>query len=78
MIIILKVILTLFFAFGIFVMINLYKDFKFNEKTDDYDQLTIAERIKVKLILYISLISIFSLCVFLLYFILVPIQLMWP
>lgn len=72
MIIILKIILGLLILVGFYVAKVLYKDFKFVEKSDDYEESTVADRIKIKFILYFSLISIFAFCLLLLYFVIMP------
>jgi hypothetical protein len=77
MIIILKIILSLFLILGGFIIKTLYKDFKLTEKTEGYEDLIIADKIKMKSILYFSIIAIFSFCLLLLYFVIVPMSLAW-
>lgn len=74
MVIILKIILSLFILVGFVVAKTLYKDFKETEKTQDYEDIIIADKIKMKIILYFSLITIISFCLLLLYYVIVPIQ----
>jgi heme/copper-type cytochrome/quinol oxidase subunit 2 len=77
MIILLKIILSLFIVLGVIVIKTLYKDFRTTEKTEEYENVTIADKIKIKFILYISLIAICSFCLFLLYYVIAPMQINW-
>jgi len=77
MLIILKIILSLFIILGGFIIKILCKDFKLTEKSAEYDESTIAEKIKLKLILSFSLIAIFSFCLLLLYYVISPMQIVW-
>lgn len=77
MLIILKIILSLFIILGSFVIKILYKDFKLTEKSIEYDESTNAEKIKLKFILSFSLIAIFSFCLLLLYYVISPMQIIW-
>lgn len=74
MIIILKIILSLFIILGGFIVKTLYSDFKLTEKSQEYEDTTIADKIKVKSILYFTLIAICGFCLFLLYYVICPIQ----
>lgn len=77
MIILLKIILSFFIILGVIVMKTLYKDFKTTEKTEDYENITIADKIKIKSVLYFSLIAICSFCLLLLYYVIAPMQITW-
>lgn len=77
MIILLKIILSFFIVLGFIVVRTLYKDFKATEKTEDYELTTIADKIKIKFILYTSLIAICSFCLLLLCYVIVPMQITW-
>jgi len=77
MIIILKIVLALFIALGWFIGKTLYKDFKQTEKSQEYEESTVADKIKIKFMLYFSLISIISFCLLLLYFVVSPMQITW-
>jgi len=77
MIILLKIILSLFIVLGFIVIRTLYKDFRATEKTEEYENVTIADKIKIKFILYVSLIAICSFCLLLLYYIIAPMQINW-
>jgi len=77
MIIILKVILVLFILLGAYIMKMLYKDFKLIEKTEEYENSTLADKIKLKAVLYFSLVGICTFCLLLLYFVIVPMQIIW-
>jgi len=77
MIIILKIILTLFIAFGWFIGKTLYQDLKQTEKTPEYEESTVADKIKIKSMLYFSLITIIAFCLLLLYFVVSPMQITW-
>jgi type III secretory pathway component EscV len=74
MIVILKIILGLFALLGGVVIQTLYKDFKNTEKTSQYDELSVADKIKIKTVLYISMTAIVAFCLLLVYFIIVPVQ----
>lgn len=77
MIIILKIILSLFIILGGYIAKILYKDFRLTEKTVEYEDTTIADKIKIKSILYFSLITICAFCLLLLYFVVAPMQITW-
>jgi hypothetical protein len=78
MIILLKIILSLIIILGGFIIKNLYKDFKLTEKTVEYEDSTIIDKIKVKIMLYFSIIAIFIFCLLLLFYVISPMQLtMW-
>lgn len=55
----------------------LYKDFKLIEKTEEYENSTLADKIKLKAVLYFSLVGICTFCLLLLYFVIVPMQIIW-
>jgi hypothetical protein len=77
MIIILKIILSLFIILGGVIIRTLYKDFKLTEQTEEYQDSIIADKIKMKSILYFSLIAIASFCLLLLYYVISPMQITW-
>lgn len=77
MIIILKIILSIFIIIGGIVIKTLYKDFKQIEGTEQYEEATIADKIKTKSILYFSQISIIGFCLLLLYYVISPMQITW-
>jgi phosphoglycerol transferase MdoB-like AlkP superfamily enzyme len=77
MIILLKIILSFFIVLGVIVIRTLYKDFRTTEKTEEYENITIADKIKIKFILYVSLIAICSFCLLLLYYVIAPMQITW-
>lgn len=74
MIVILKIILSLFVVLGIFIAKTLYKDFRLTEKTSDYEDSTVIDKIKIKFMLYFSLIAICTFCSLLVYYIIIPMQ----
>lgn len=77
MIIILKIILFLFVILGGFIIKTLYKDFKLTENSEEYDESTVSDKIKIKSLLYFSLIAIFAFCMLLLYYVIAPMQITW-
>jgi hypothetical protein len=77
MIILLKIILSLFIIIGVIIFKTLYKDFKQTENSLAYEESTIADKIKIKAILYFSLVTIAAFCMLLLYYVIVPMQITW-
>lgn len=74
MIIILKIILGLLALANIFVFRFVVKDFLKVKKTDGFDNLSIWERIKFGSVFYFIFTALLSLLVFLVYFIIIPMQ----
>jgi hypothetical protein len=74
MIIILKIILFLFATLDVYVMKFLYQDFKQTEKTLDYEESRVVDKVKMKLLLYFTLIALFSFFAFMVYYIIIPMQ----
>lgn len=74
MIVLLKIILSLFIVLGIFIANMFYKDFKSIEKTQEYEESMLADKIKVQSVLYFSMIAICGFCLLLLYYVIIPIQ----
>ena len=74
MIIILKIILSLFIIMDIYVAKVLYKDFKITESTVEYEDSTVMDKIKLKAVLYTSLVGVITFCLVLLYYVVVPMQ----
>ena len=77
MIIILKIILSLFIILGGVVSRTLYRDFKQTETSLYYEESTLADKIKIKAILYFSLVAIVTFCLLLLYYVIVPMKITW-
>ena len=78
MIILLKIILAIFILIGGIVFKTLYKDYKLMKKTQQFEDSTIADRIKIQSILFFSLTTIFVFCLLLLYYVIYPMQItMW-
>jgi dolichol kinase len=73
MIIILKAILLCLGIFGFLVGRVLYKDYKNTKKSEEYEDLTIADKLKFQSILYISITAIGIFCLLILFFIISPI-----
>jgi hypothetical protein len=74
MIIILKIILGLLALANIFVFRFITKDFAKVRKTDGFDSLSIWERIRFSSVFFFMFAALLSLFVFLLYFIIIPLQ----
>ena len=74
MILILKIILGLIALANILVFRFTAKDFNKVRKTDGYDNLSIWEKLRFSSIFYFMFTALVSLFVFLLYFIIVSIQ----
>lgn len=74
MIIVLKVILGLMALANIFVFRFITKDFVKVRKTDGFDSLSIWEKMRFNTIFYFMFMALVSLFVFLVYFIIIPIQ----
>jgi hypothetical protein len=74
MIVILKIILS-FLAVALFAIIrNVIKDFFSVKKTDGYDMLSLWKRLKFNAQFYFILVSLISLVVFFIYFIITPLS----
>jgi len=74
MIIILKIILSIVAIANIFVFITVLKDFIKVRKTEGYDNLSIWEKMKFSSIFSFMFTSLLSLFIFLIYFVIIPIQ----
>ena len=74
MIALLKVILGIFFGLVVFVGRYMYLDLKNTKQTQGYEESSIWQRFTVNLIFYVILGALSALCVFLGYFIIVPIS----
>jgi hypothetical protein len=74
MIILLKIILSLFIIMGVIIARTIYKDFKITKTTQDYEDSILADKIKIKAILYSSIIAICVFCLLLLYYVITPMQ----
>jgi len=74
MIILLKIILGLLSVANILIFRFIYKDFYKIKKSEGYDSLSIWEKFRFSSIFFFILTSSLSLLVFLIYFIVVPIQ----
>ena len=74
MIIVLKIILGLMAVANAFVFRFITKDFLKVRKTEGYDNLSIWEKLRFSSIFYFMFTALISLFVFLIYFIIVPIQ----
>ena len=77
MIIILKIILSAMIFAGGYVFKTFFSDFRLTQKTEDYEESTLIDKLKIKAIFYFSLVCIFSFCLFLLYFVISPMQITW-
>ena len=58
----------------IYVAKVLYKDFKITESTVEYEDSTVMDKIKLKAVLYTSLVGVITFCLVLLYYVVVPMQ----
>jgi len=76
MIVLLKIILGLMALANIFVFRFVTKDFISVRKTDGFDNLSIWEKIRFSSTFYFILTALVSLFVFLVYFVIVPMQIM--
>lgn len=74
MIILLKIILGLLALANIFIFRFVIKDFMKVRKTDGFDNLSIWERIRFSSIFFFMFSALLSLFVFLVYFIVIPLQ----
>jgi hypothetical protein len=74
MIIILKIILSIVAIANIFVFRTVLKDFIKVRKTEGYDNLSIWEKMKFSSIFSFMFTSLLSLFIFLIYFVIIPIQ----
>ena len=74
MIIILKIILSIIAIANIFVFRTVLKDFMKVRKTEGYDNLSIWEKMKFSSIFSFMFTSLLSLFIFLIYFVIIPIQ----
>lgn len=74
MLIILKIILSLIAVANAFVFRFVTKDFMKVKKTDGYDNLSIWEKMRFSSVFYFMFMALVSLFVFLVYFIIIPIQ----
>lgn len=74
MIILLKTILGLISIATCFIFSFVIKDFNKVKKTDGYDNLSIWEKIKFGSIFYFMFMSLLSFLIFLVYFIIINIQ----
>ncbi len=74
MIIILKIILSIVAIANIFVFRTVLKDFMKVRKTEGYDNLSIWEKMKFSSIFSFMFTSLLSLFIFLIYFVIIPIQ----
>jgi hypothetical protein len=74
MIVILKIILALFGIAGAFVSKNLISDFRMTKKSERFEELTIADKIKFDFIFYFSTICIFCFIALIVYFIISPLN----
>lgn len=75
MIIVLKIILALMALSTIFAGKFVATDFNKVRKSSGYDDLSIWEKIKFSSVFYFILMALSSLCVFLIYFVIIPIHL---
>jgi len=74
MIVILKIILGLLALANIFIFRFVTKDFLKVRKTEGFDNLSIWERIRFSSIFFFMFSALLSLFVFLIYFIIIPLQ----
>lgn len=74
MIILLKVILSLFAIADGFATWSIFKDFQATRNQDGYDELSIWRRIKFNLTSFFMITSLVSLFVFLIYFVIIKIS----
>jgi len=74
MIILLKIILSIFLGLLFFVGRYMYLDLKNTKKTSGYDESSIWQRFVVSLVFYVILAALLTLCVFLGYFLIMPIS----
>jgi len=74
MIVVLKIILGLLALANIFIFKFITKDFVKVKKTDGFDSLSIWERIRFSSIFFFMSAALVSLFVFLVYFIIIPLQ----
>ena len=74
MIIILKIILGFFIVTGIFLLKTMIKDYRTTIKTEHYENTTIFNKLKIKIILYLILTTISVFIILLVFFIFSPIQ----
>ena len=77
MILILKIILGLMGVANIFICKTILKDFMNVRKTEGYDNLSIWEKMKFSSVFYFMFMSLVSLFIFLVYFIIVPLQIVY-
>ena len=75
MIILLKVILSLFAILNVFATWSVFKDFKATRSQDGYDELSIWRRIRFNLTSFFMITGMISLFVFLVYFVIIKISL---
>lgn len=76
MVVLLKIILGLLCLANIFVFRFIYKDFSKIRKSDGYDDLSVWEKFRFSTVFFFILTTSISFFVFLLYFILIPIQIL--
>lgn len=69
MMILLKIVLSLLFFLGIYMIVSLYKDFKATRNTEQYEDLSLLDKIKMKSILFFYLMSITVFCSLMVYYI---------
>lgn len=77
MIIILKIILAFIIILGISVIKALYKDFKTTTNSIAYEDATVIDKLKIKSILYFSIIGTLTFCLLMLYYVVAPMTIMW-
>jgi hypothetical protein len=74
MIILLKIILGLIAVANGFIFKFVIQDFMKVRKTDGYDNISIWEKIRFNSVFYFMFMALISLFVFLVYFIIIPLQ----
>lgn len=69
MILLLKIILGLIVLIDFFVSRTLYSDFKITKKSEQFEDASVADKIKVKFVFYFALLSLVSFAGLLIYYI---------
>jgi len=74
MIIILKTILVFFIIISFLLLLTMVKDYRITIKTDNYENASIFDRLKIKIIFYLILTVISVFILLLSFFVFSPIQ----
>lgn len=75
MIALLKVILGIFLGLVLFVGRYIFIDLRATKKTQGYEESSIWQRFIMSLVFYVMIGALLSMCVFLVYFIIIPLSL---